>query len=83
MAMVKVFLGKLVIFSYLKNLTTLIVAMFFLGNFIRHMSSSLEGDAGEKVLDSCTPEGFVHYLKSHKCSNVIVMTGAGISTCKT
>lgn len=51
-----------------------------IGNFIRHMSSSLEGDAGEKVLDSCTPEGFVHYLKSHKCSNVIVMTGAGIST---
>lgn len=34
----------------------------------------------ERVLNSFSIEGFVDYMKQHNCNNVIVMTGAGIST---
>lgn len=35
-----------------------------------------------KVLSETTLDGVVEFIKSDQCKNVIVMCGAGISTCK-
>ena len=36
----------------------------------------------QKILNEPTIEGIKNYLDSSKCKNIIVMAGAGISTCK-
>ncbi|XP_072030920.1 NAD-dependent protein deacetylase sirtuin-2-like [Amphiura filiformis] len=63
----------------------------FLQNLLSrfHLYTQREGDPGleaaalpkpEKLLDELTIEGVARYIKTDQCKNVIVMTGAGIST---
>lgn len=36
----------------------------------------------ENVLDEVTLDGIVKWIKSDRCKNIITLSGAGISTCK-
>ena len=41
-----------------------------------------EQPQAEKILSELNFDGIAEYIKSEKCKNIIVMAGAGISTCK-
>lgn len=53
--------------------------------FARTLGFGLEKEKPEnveKVLEEVSFNGIVNYIKSGKCTNIIAMVGAGISTCK-
>ncbi|XP_029301411.1 NAD-dependent protein deacetylase sirtuin-2 [Cottoperca gobio] len=50
-------------------------------DFLRNLFSSTLGlGSPDKVLDELTLDGVARYIKSGKCTNIICMVGAGIST---
>lgn len=46
----------------------------------REAASEKEKEKPEQLLDEVTFEGVANYIRNGKCSNIVVMTGAGIST---
>lgn len=57
------------------------LTQFFTRNLHLYDESGAEREKVDKVLDEVTINGVVKYIKDGNCKNIIVMVGAGISTC--
>ena len=59
----------------------ILFAVVWLRRYLAKSMGILFEDLPECLLDEVSFEGIARYIASDKCNKIVVMTGAGISTC--